>query len=61
MLIKNITDDPKYNKNNYKYDFSILELVEPVTFSASIAPACLPADTLKVQGHPYIITVHSES
>merc|ERR1712110_617110 len=27
--------------------YTILELVEPVTFSASIAPACMPADTSK--------------
>ena len=53
MPIKKITDDPKYNNNNFKYDFSILELAEPVTFSASIAPACMPAYTSKVQGLPY--------
>merc|ERR1719468_983568 len=47
MPIKKITDDPKYNSNNFKYDYSILELAEPVTFSASIAPACLPSDTSK--------------
>ena len=52
MPIKKITDDPKYNNNNFKYDYSILELAEPVTFSASIAPACMPADTSKVQGLP---------
>ena len=52
MPIKKITDDPKYNNNNFKYDYSILELAEPVTFSASVAPACMPSDTSKVQGLP---------
>jgi len=47
MPISKIIDDPKYNRRTLKYDFSILELIEPVTFSAAIAPACMPSDTSK--------------
>ena len=28
-----------------RYDFSILTLAQPVTFSSTVAPACLPWDT----------------
>ena len=42
--VSTITDDPLYNSTSLQYDFSILTLAEPVTFSASLAPACMPWD-----------------
>jgi len=43
--VATITDDPLYNSNTMKNDFSILTLKEPVTFTREISPACLPSDT----------------
>merc|ERR1712180_396722 len=40
-----INDDPNYSMPNN--DFSILTLTNPVTFTSSIRPACLPATTDK--------------
>ena len=36
---------PRYNNENADFDFSILFLTLPLTFSSSIAPVCLPAST----------------
>merc|ERR1719510_2303210 len=38
-----ITDHPDYNSGTLDNDFSILTLAEPVSFSSSVSPACLPA------------------
>jgi len=38
-----ITDHPDYNSGTLDNDYSILTLAEPVEFSATIAPACLPS------------------
>ena len=38
-----ITDHPSYNNANTDYDFSILTLAAPITFSRVAAPVCLPA------------------
>merc|ERR1719402_410 len=38
-----ITDHPDYNSGTMDNDYSILTLAEPVVFSATIAPACLPS------------------
>ena len=43
--VSTITDDPLYNSTSLQYDFSILTLAQPVTFSSAVAPACLPWDT----------------
>merc|ERR1712243_472945 len=43
--ISKINDDPNYSMPNG--DFSILTLTNPVTFTSSIRPACLPATTDK--------------
>ena len=44
--ISNITDHPSYTgSNSLDYDFSILTLSDPVTFSKQMAPVCLPAST----------------
>ena len=40
-----ITNDPLYDEKTTQYDFSILTLAQPVTFSSTVAPACLPWDT----------------
>merc|ERR1719450_475084 len=47
VAISKITDDTKYNKDNLRYDFSILTLTKPITFTDKIRPACLPSDVTK--------------
>ena len=41
--VSKITNHPKFNHDNANYDFSILTLTSPITFSAKAAPICLPA------------------
>ena len=44
--ISAITDHPSYtDSSSLDYDYSILTLSSPVTFSKQMAPVCLPADT----------------
>merc|ERR1719510_1386903 len=43
VKISAITDHPDYNRGTLDNDFSILTLAEPVSFSSSVSPACLPA------------------
>merc|ERR1712180_11041 len=43
--VANINDDPDYDFPDG--DFSILTLSNPVTFSSSVRPVCLPSDTTK--------------
>ena len=43
--VSNIRSHPHYNNNNADYDFSILFLTFPITFSSTAAPVCLPAST----------------
>ena len=38
-----ITNHPKFNHDNADYDFSIMTLTSPITFSSKAAPICLPA------------------
>jgi len=45
VAISAITDHPGYSASTLDSDFSILTLAEPVTFSSSVSPACLPAST----------------
>ena len=40
-----ITDDPLYNSQTMRNDFSILSLASPVNFTATVRPACLPSNT----------------
>ena len=42
--VSTITDDPLYNSTSLQYDFSILTLAQPVTFTDTVSPACLPSD-----------------
>ena len=42
--ISAINDHPSYDSGSLEYDYSILTLSDPVTFSRSMAPVCLPAD-----------------
>ena len=41
--ISAITQHPRYNNANTDYDYSILTLAAPITFSRVAAPVCLPA------------------
>ena len=43
--IEKIRIHPRYNYLNADYDFSILFLTFPLTFSPKIRPVCLPAST----------------
>ena len=43
--VSKIRSHPKYNHDNADYDFSILVLSSPLTFSSTIAAVCLPAST----------------
>merc|ERR1712130_656760 len=36
------TSHPNYNSNNQDHDIAIIQLAEPVQFSDSVAPVCLP-------------------
>merc|ERR1719477_1645 len=45
--VQAINDDPLYDTSNFRNDFSILTLKEPVTFSTAVRPICLPSDTSK--------------
>merc|ERR1719244_1008275 len=38
-----VKDHPDYNSATTNYDFSILTLCNPVTYSTSVRPACLPS------------------
>ena len=48
IAVADIKDDPDYNDSNYQNDFSILTLATPVNLSSSVAPACLPSDTVQL-------------
>ena len=43
--VSKIRSHPKYNHDNADYDFAILFLSSPLTFSSTIAAVCLPAST----------------
>ena len=43
--IMKIITHPKYNYYNAHYDFAILFLSSPLTFSSTIGAVCLPAST----------------
>ena len=43
--VSKIRTHPKYNNENADYDFAILFLSSPLTFSSTIAAVCLPAST----------------
>ena len=43
--VSRIRIHPSYNNINADYDFSILFLSSPLTFSSTIAAVCLPAST----------------
>merc|ERR1719423_238846 len=47
VSLSKITDHPDYNDNTLDNDYSILTLAQPVKFSTTVAPACLPADNSK--------------
>ena len=41
--LKTIVSHPDYNPMTYDYDIALLELTEPLQFSNTINPVCLPA------------------
>ena len=43
--VSKIKTHPRYNHENADYDFAILFLSSPLTFSSTIAAVCLPAST----------------
>ena len=43
--IMKIRSHPRYKHENANYDFSVLFLSSPLTFSSTIAAVCLPAST----------------
>ena len=43
--VMKIRSHPNYNHENADYDFAILFLSSPLTFSSTIAAVCLPAST----------------
>merc|ERR1712198_517754 len=47
VSLSKITDHPDYNDNTLDNDYSILTLAQPVKFSTTVSPACLPADNSK--------------
>ena len=40
-----IRNHPRYNNDNADFDFSVISLSSPLTFSSTIAAICLPAST----------------
>ena len=44
VAISAISDVPLFDSTTWKNDFSILTLAEPVTFTDTVSPACLPSD-----------------
>ena len=43
--VSTIRNHPKFNNENADFDYSILTLTSPITFSSVVAPVCLPAST----------------
>ena len=43
--VSKIRIHPRYNNDNADYDFSVLFLSSPLTFSSTIGAVCLPAST----------------
>ena len=43
--VMKIRSHPNYNHENADFDFCVLFLGSPLTFSSNIAPVCLPAST----------------
>ncbi|KAL0984999.1 hypothetical protein UPYG_G00151650 [Umbra pygmaea] len=55
--LKNIITHPDYNQMTYDYDVALLELSQPLEFSSTIQPICLPASThLFPSGMPCWVT-----
>ena len=43
--VSKIRSHPRYEHDNANFDFSVLFLSDPLTFSSTIAAVCLPAST----------------
>ena len=44
VAVSTIANDPLYDSITGQNDFSILTLAQPVTFTDTVSPACLPSD-----------------
>jgi len=59
VSVSNILDDPLYDSVTTQYDFSILTLAQPVTFTAAVNPACLPWNVDEdYTGHVIMSTIY---
>ena len=47
---------PEYDQLSLDYDVSILRLCEPVTFSRSVSPVCLPSSSTPEEGVEAVVT-----
>ena len=47
---------PEYDQLSLDYDVSILRLCEPVTFSRSVSPVCLPSSSSPEEGVEAVVT-----
>ena len=47
---------PEYDQLSLDYDVSILRLCEPVTFSTSVSPVCLPSSSSPEDGVEAVVT-----
>ena len=55
--VSRITPHPQYIPNEFRNNIAILTLTEPLTFSRTMSPICLPADpTLSYAGDTAIVT-----
>merc|ERR1712088_413078 len=54
--VAEIIQDPNYESRGTNSDFSILRLASPVTFSAAVSPACLPAGASQYAGEVATVT-----
>ena len=44
-VVSKIRNHPRYDHSNADFDFSVLFLSTPLTFSSTVGPVCLPAST----------------
>lgn len=55
--VTKITVHPDYNSNTMDHDFALVRLAQPVQFSSSVRPVCLPQNNYDDYiGHSAIIT-----
>lgn len=45
LPVKKIISHPDYNRMNFDYDIALLELSQPLKFTNTIQPICLPSSS----------------